>query len=118
MSQKHKNITLFVILGILVLSSIILELTNETHINTNENKEIFSIQDTSKIDLISIVSKEHTILLEKKDALWTVNEKYKAEQNIVKVLLSILKDVEGVRNVPQTHEKDISQYMLDKGYLI
>ncbi len=118
MSQKHKNITLFVILGILVLSSIILELTSETQINTNENKEIFSIQDTSKIDLISIKSKDYEILLKKKDAIWTVNEKYKAEQNIVKVLLSILKDVEGVRNVPKTNEKDISQYMLDKGYLI
>jgi len=118
MSQKYKNVTLLVIFGILVLSSIILGLTDETRINTNERKEIFSVQDTSKVDLISIVSKDHTVLLEKKDAIWVVNEKYKAEQNIVKVLLSILKDVEGVRNVPKINEKDISQYILDNGCLI
>lgn len=125
MSQKHKNITLLVLLGILVLSSIVLSLTSETDINTNEHKGIFSVQDTSKVDLISIVSKDQSVLLEKKDAIWTVNKKYKAEQNIVKVLLSILKDVEAVRNAPKIHaltadklEKDISQFIVNKGYLI
>ena len=118
MSQKHKNITLLVILGLLVLCSIILGLIGETSINTNKSKEIFSVQDTSKIDFISIKSRDYEILLKKKDAIWTVNEKYKAEQNIVKVLLSILKDVEGVRNAPKTQKEEISSYILDNGYLI
>ena len=43
MSQKHKNITLFVILGILVLSSIILELTSEKQINTNVHEAVCDV---------------------------------------------------------------------------
>ena len=91
MSQKHKNTTLLVILGLLVSNSIILELTGETSINTIENKEIFSVQDTSIVDFISIKSIEEDIQLKKVESTWSVNEKYKAEQNIVQVLLSILK---------------------------
>ena len=83
MSQKQKNITLIVILGMLILSSIVLGLTGESSINTIENKERFAVQDTSKIDAIFIKTKEQNIELKKTEGIWTVNEKYKAEQNIV-----------------------------------
>ncbi|MCK5468760.1 MAG: hypothetical protein KAI99_09625 [Cyclobacteriaceae bacterium] len=118
MSQKHKNTTLLVILGLLVSSSIILELTGETSINTIENKEIFSVQDTSIVDFISIKSIEEDIQLKKVESTWSVNEKYKAEQNIVQVLLSILKDAEVIRNVPKTQAEDISKNIMNNGYLI
>lgn len=118
MSQKHKNISLFVILGLLVFISIILGLISETSINTIENKEIFSIQDTSIVDFISIKFKEENIQLKKIEGVWSVNEKFKAEQNIVQVLLSILKDVEAVRNVPKSQAGDISKNIVEHGYLI
>ncbi|MCK5367417.1 MAG: hypothetical protein KAQ62_02665, partial [Cyclobacteriaceae bacterium] len=118
MSQKHKNTTLLVILGLLVSNSIILELTGETSINTIENKEIFSVQDTSIVDFISIKSIEEDIQLKKVESTWSVNEKYKAEQNIVQVLLSILKDAEVIRNVPKTQAEDISKNIMNNGYLI
>ncbi|MCK5104609.1 MAG: hypothetical protein KAR17_17410, partial [Cyclobacteriaceae bacterium] len=118
MSQKNKNTTLLVILGLLVSNSIILELTGETSINTIENKEIFSVQDTSIVDFISIKSIEEDIQLKKVESTWSVNEKYKAEQNIVQVLLSILKDAEVIRNVPKTQAEDISKNIMNNGYLI
>ena len=118
MSPIQKNITLIVILGLLILSSISLSLTDETNVNTNKNKDIFSVQDTSKIDLISIESLKEQITLNKVDGTWQVNEKYKAEQNIVRVLLSIASDVEVVRNVPDTQAKEIADRIPDNGYLI
>jgi hypothetical protein len=118
MDQSIKNITLMVLLGILVLSSIILGLTKETSINTIEHKEIFSLQDTSKVDLISIKSKTENIHLQKVEGEWILNEQYKAEQNIVKVLLSILKDVEVVRNVPKSQAEILSDHITENGFLV
>ena len=118
MSPIQKNITLIVILGLLILSSISLSLTDETNVNTNKNKDMFSVQDTSKIDLISIKHLKEEIILKKVDGTWQVNEKFKAEQNIVRVLLSIASDVEVVRNVPDTQAKEIADRIQDNGYLI
>lgn len=118
MSQTKNNITLLVLLGILILSSIVLGLTGETSINTIEHKKIFSLQDTSNVDLISIRSKTEGIQLQKVEGQWMLNEQYKAEQNIIKVLLSILKDVEVVRNVPKTQAENISTHIVENGFLI
>lgn len=118
MDQSKKNITLLVLLGMLVLSSIVLGLTDNTSINTNEDKEIFSVQDTSRVDLISIKSKTESIQLKKVEGQWILNEQYKTEQNIIKVLLSILKDVEVVRRVPKNQVEYISNHIVENGFLI
>lgn len=118
MSQKNKNITLFIILGLLVLCSVVLGVTDEKRVNTIENRKVFSIQDTSKVDQISIKSVNETICLTKIDGSWMLNDTYKAEQNIVKVLLSILKDVEVIRNVPKTQSEEIAKHIRENGFLI
>lgn len=118
MTQKNKNISLLVLLSMLVLSSIVLGLTDETSINTNEHQGIFSLQDTSKLDLISITSKTESIQFQKMDGQWILNEHFKAEKNIIKVLLSILKDVEVVRSVPKTQAEEISNHILEDGFLV
>ena len=94
MKQQNKNITLLVILGLLSATSIILGITEVSTTNTLSNKKFFSIQDTSKIDQIIIGPAEtaqENIRLDKVDGTWMLNKKMKAEQNIVKILLSILK---------------------------
>lgn len=118
MSQTNKNITLLVLLGMLILSSIVLGLTDNTSINTIEDKEVFSIQDTSRVDLISIKTKTERIQLKKVEGQWILNEQYKTEQNIIKVLLSILKDVEVVRRVPKNQVENISNHIVENGFLI
>lgn len=118
MSQKHKNITLLGILVLLIICSIILGVTDYSSVNTIENRKIFSVQDTSKVDHISIKSKSETIQLSKVDGLWMLNDTYKAEANIVKVLLSILKDVEVIRNVPKTQTENIADHIRENGFLI
>ncbi len=118
MSQKKKNTTLLVILALLVISSIVLGLLDNTKNSYIEDKNFFSVQDTSKVDLISIKSKDGSILLKKTKNIWTINEKYKSDKNMMRVLLSILKDVEILRIVPKTQQKEVAQNMLDNGFLV
>jgi len=118
MSQKQKNIVLISILSLLILGSILLGLTDGTTSNTISNKGVFSIQDTSKIDQISIKSATEKIVLKKVEGSWRLNDKFKAEQNIVKILLSILKDAEVTRSVPTSQQSEIAALIKDKGYLV
>lgn len=119
MNQRTKNISLLTLLGLLVMSSIILALTGHRGtINTMENKEMFSIEDTSKVDQIKIISQKGIIQLKENDGAWILNDQYKAEQNIVKVLLSILKDVQVVRNVPTSQKKNVIDQLKDTGQLV
>jgi hypothetical protein len=118
MSQKHKNIGLMVILVILMISYIILAVTGNKSNSTIENSELFAVQDTAQVDLISIDSKGEKIRLQKENGIWTLNDAYKAEQNIVRVLLSILKDVKVIRNVPKSQEDNISSMIKEQGFLV
>ena len=118
MNQRKLKITLLIILGLLVITSLILGLTRDIGTNTIENKALFSLRDTTNVDMITIKSTHEYVALEKTEGVWMLNEKYKAEQNIVKVLLSILKDAEVVRNAPQTQTEEIASHILANGYLI
>ena len=118
MGQKQKNISLMVVLAVLVLCSIIFSLTDSTTSNTISNKTIFNVQDTASIDMISIKSAKEMIELSRNGGPWMVNNKTKAEQSIVKVLLSILKDMEVIRSVAQAQENEIAEFIVDNGFLV
>ena len=118
MSQKQKNITLIVVLAVLAFCSLMLSLIDSTTSNTISNKTVFSVQDTASIDEISIKSAKETIELRKSGSTWMLNNKFKAEQNIAKVLLSILKDMEVTRRVPQDRQNEIAEFIRKNGYLI
>jgi len=96
----------------------VLGLTDGSVSNTIKNVDIFSVQDTSKIDQISIKSAKEVIELTKVDGIWMLNDEFKAEQNIVKILLSILKDAEVTRSVPASQQKEIAAFIKNKGYLV
>ena len=118
MNQNKINITLLIILGLLVISSLILGVTNEPHNNTMENKQLLALQDTAQVDMISISSKNEKIILQKTNGTWMLHNTYKAEWNMVKVLLSILKDADVVRNVPKSQEAEIANHIKNHGYFI
>lgn len=104
------------VLGLLISFSVILGLTKNTNINTLDNKQQFSVQDTSAIDEINIISEASAIALQRKEGIWMLNDTLIAEQNIVKVLLAIIKDAEVVRNVPKSRKEEISEYIRNQGY--
>jgi len=121
MNQQHKNITLLVILGLLLSTSIILGITDISTTNTLSNKKFFSVQDTAKIDQILIRSAEspqENIRLKKVDGTWMLHEKTKAEQHIVKILLSILRDAEVTRDVPASQQEEINEYIQTNGFFV
>jgi hypothetical protein len=118
MNQKNKNIVLMIILGILVAFSVILGITNKTGTATIENAGMFAVQDTANIDMITIKSAEEIIALQKVDGTWQLNERYKAEQNIVRVLLAILKEVQVVRKVSKTQASELAGEVMNKGVLV
>jgi hypothetical protein len=118
MNQKIKNITLMVILGVLVTCSVILGVTKKTGSTAIENAGMFSIQDTARIDKITMQSGDETMVLQKTGGTWQLNDRYKAEQNIVRVLLAILKDAQVVRKVPKTQAEELAGEVKAKGVLV
>jgi len=118
MNQRNKNIGLIGILGLLLLISIVLAIAPDSRTSTLENTKIFAVSDTAAIDQIVIKSNNKNISLKKENGTWVLNDQYKAEQNIVRVLLSILKDAEVVRQVPKSQMEEIANYILDNGYLV
>ena len=117
MNQRNKNIALMGILGLLFLISIILAVVPDSRISTLENSKIFAVSDTAAIDQV-VIKSSNNINLEKENGTWMLNEQYKAEQNIVRVLLSILKDAEVVRQVPKSQMEEIAGYISNNGYLV
>lgn len=107
-----------VILGILVACSVILGVTKKSGRATIENAGMFAIQDTARIDKITMGSGGVSMLLQKVDGVWQLNDQYKAEQNIVRVLLAILKDVQVVRKVPKSQAKALAGEVMTKGVLV
>jgi hypothetical protein len=118
MNQKLKNITLMVILGVLVACSVILGVTKKTGSATIENAGMFAIQDTARIDKITMRSDGETMALQKVDGVWRLNDQYKAEQNIARVLLAILKDAQVVRKVPKSQAETLAGEVMAKGVLV
>jgi hypothetical protein len=118
MTQKRKNIGLMIVLVLLILVSFSLAILGPKAGTTIKDRSLFAVQDTSFVHKIIISSDEDEILLEESNDLWTLNNKYTAEQNIVRVLLSILRDTEVVRNVPKSQQQEISEYIEEHGYLI
>lgn len=118
MNQRNKNITLLIILSILFVSSVILTISDKPVKNTIRAKNLFTLQDTSRVRKISIVSGDKEIHLLRNSNSWQLNDSFEAEKNIVKVLLSILKDVEVERNVSKDHARAIEQELKNHGYLV
>jgi len=118
MNQKKKNIGLIGILGFLILISVILAIIPDTQTSTIQNSDMFAVSDTAIVDQLRIKSDGTNIILKKENKIWTLNDQYKAEQNIVRVLLSILKDTEVVRQVPKSQTEEIADFVHTNGFLI
>jgi len=108
MNQKKKNISLIVLLAALVSASLLIALLPESSPSGIEDSKLFSVQDTASVDQIILQTKSDTVRLEKRDGVWILNSTHNAEHNIVKILLSILRDAEAVRNVPKSQASQIA----------
>ena len=118
MNQRRKNIALLGILIFLAICSVLLSVIDNSSSSTISDKDIFSVSDTSQVDRISIKSSKISLELKRIDKVWLLDEGLKAEQNIVKILLAILRDTEVSRSVPNTQNNAIINLIKEKGYLV
>ncbi|MDZ7604061.1 MAG: hypothetical protein U5K79_00405 [Cyclobacteriaceae bacterium] len=115
MSLRKKNIRLLILLGAFISASLILAVMGNKSFSTVDNKEGFSVQDTSAVDKIIITSANGKVELNRENGAWKINGSYVAEQNMVRVLLAILKDVEAIRNVPKTSAPEVATMIRTSG---
>ncbi len=118
MSLRRKNIRLIILLGALVCVSLVLAFMSNESFSTIDNKEAFSVQDTASVDMITISSGAAKFELSKENGAWNINNSYTAEQNMVRVLLAILKDVEAVRNVPKSSTSEVVSMIHNAGKVV
>tara|TARA_B100001540_G_scaffold316905_1_gene348082 strand:+ start:1174 stop:2124 length:951 start_codon:yes stop_codon:yes gene_type:complete len=90
------------LLHILLFFACILVLCSSCHNkSTIIEDDIFAIKDTSMIHTIFIADRYgNTVTLEKKEKKWTVNNKYKARNSSVSVLLNAIYSIRIQRPVP------------------
>lgn len=92
---------MLIILGVLVLCSVLLHFIPKNKNTSVEKISLFQISDTSAVTKITINSKSLNNTLERTDDGWILNDKIKADENIIMVLLAVMKEVEILRKVPQ-----------------
>lgn len=113
--QKQKNISLMVILAVLVAISLLLGLVNNQIAGNAGGAKVFQVPDTSAVDMIKIHYTGESIELKKVNDTWMLNDIYHAEENIITVLLAILKDAESLRKLPKSQAEGVSNTILEHG---
>ncbi|MDR2009078.1 MAG: DUF4340 domain-containing protein [Bacteroidales bacterium] len=101
--MQKKNLILLVVLGIAVLILAIVYFSD----NKKQNEKIilrdFAVADTASVNKIFLADKNNkTILLERHDEYWTVNEEHKARKDFVDILLETIKRLEVESPVPES----------------
>ncbi len=116
MTQAKKNKILIIILILLITVSALLHFNMESvEPNTIDNVDKFSIADTSVIQRIVMQSSSVTNVLEKTNGHWTINENHDADPNIIRVLLTVLKQVDISRRVAKNQVDETKKELLEEG---
>lgn len=102
-----KNQTRIVILVLLLLGNILFLIFAETSSGVSFDEDLFVVADTSEISSVTMASGQNRIVLERSQKGWQVNQKYPADENLVRVLLSILKRVRVKKPVDVTQEEAV-----------
>jgi len=119
MTESKKNKILITILILLITISALLHFNLESEkSNTIDNVSKFSIADTSSIQKIVMQSPFETNLLEKNNGHWTINKSRDADPNIIRVLLSVLKQVNVSRSVSKNQMVLTKKELIEEGTLV
>ncbi|MFY0650611.1 MAG: hypothetical protein JXQ96_01195 [Cyclobacteriaceae bacterium] len=102
-----KTVRLSVILGVLILVSILLALTGGKDNRRSFDSNLFTVADTASVVGISIKTLDKSMKIERGASGWRVNEQYKADPSLVKVMQSILSRVRIKRPVSKLNMEDV-----------
>ena len=105
--RRNKNIKLIVILAVLLSLSLWLGSREEKKSNLDVDQRLFSIEDIEGVDKIVLQNDVAINNLILKSGYWQLNAKYRADQNLVELLLAVFNRVEIQRSVSKKLKPEV-----------
>jgi len=118
MPQRQKNLRLFGFLIVLIITSLVISLIDDNRKSSLEAVDRFQLRDTASIDKISFRSPELDNTLQRTDSGWIVNQKHRADENILRVLFSVMKQVEISRAVARSQREPLLESLQQEGIVV
>jgi hypothetical protein len=113
--QRKKNIRLLAILSILIAATVIVMTMDKNGKRAAFDEKLFSIQDTSQIERIVISAAHFTNELKKVNNDWIVNDKYRLDEGLRRVLLPVLREIRIRRSVSESSREQVVGLLKDQG---
>lgn len=117
-----KNLTLFFILiGITIAAGIVFFFQGDAARSAGVVLNDFSIEDTSRVDRITIVDvdgKTIDLKREQGEYLWELNGKYKARKDATDILLKTFKRIGVKGHVPKTGQENVVRMIAGNGFRV
>ncbi len=81
------------------------------------DEDIFAMEDTAAVQRIELLQQQggETRVLERQGGGWVLNNTYKADDQIMRLLLSVLHNVEVRRPVGRTQQEEVSRLLQQEG---
>jgi hypothetical protein len=109
----HKNTTLIISLGILLVLMAATWWAGRPADSSIVGYDLLQLSDTSQISRIEMSSGGNSVVLQKTDGKWTVNDKYKVDRSIRNFLSGVLKLVRVKREVGKSQLPEVNEWLAE-----
>jgi len=113
--QEKRNIRLLISLVILLVLTTVVFLYNNSDGSQKIDKDIFRNVDLKTIDQVSFSTRNKIVELKYNGSQWLVNNKYKADRNLVDVLFATLHQAEPKRPVALSLKDSLNNTLKQSG---
>lgn len=107
--MKRKNIRLIVFIILLLAVNLIFWTWKPDYERLNYNPERFTILDTASVEKIVLTGKEGENTLARSGSGWVLNGEYPVDENLKKILLSVLNKVRIKRELSEEEIKEVKR---------
>lgn len=104
----------FVFVGLAVVSLLLMWMGKKERI-VHVDKDLFAIADTTQISGLTIGSKDQVIDIERKESNWQINDRYKADPQLIYLAQRILNAVQTQRPVGKSNFETIKNHLVESG---
>lgn len=108
----------FLLMVLLALSTVFIWLISRDEEASSQEveKELFAVADTAAVQRIELHQPGKTTqVLEQQNGVWMLNGKYRADEQLMRVLLSVLERVEVKRPVAKTQQEEVQAELRQEG---
>ncbi|HYG03290.1 MAG TPA: hypothetical protein VD927_12650, partial [Chryseosolibacter sp.] len=111
MSQEKRNKILAITLVVFTLATICVMFFDGDANDKAIDKNIFRFSNLDEVDRIVLQSHKDTIVLSFNGSFWMVNDKYRADNNMIRVLFATLSQAEPRRAITGESQDSISLHL-------